>query len=66
MVFYSNAVGFLTGAVIIWLWEMVSRRSADKYAVSLASGCIAGESIIKAIIAMTATAIGLLGSGATP
>lgn len=66
VVFYSNAVGFLTGAVIIWLWEMVSRRSADKYAVSLASGCIAGESIIKAIIAMTATAIGLLGSGATP
>lgn len=64
VVFYSNAVGFMTGALIIWLWELLNRKHADKYAVSLASGCIAGESLIKAVIAMTATAIGLFGSGA--
>jgi OPT family oligopeptide transporter len=62
VVFYSNAVGFMIGALIIWLWEIWNRRSADKYAIPLASGLIAGESLIKAIIAMTATAIGLWGS----
>lgn len=62
VVFFSNAVGFLIGAIIVWLWEMTSRKSSDKYAIPVASGLIAGESIIKAIIAMTATAIGLWGS----
>lgn len=60
VVFFSNAVGFMIGAVIIWLWELVNRRHSDKYAIPLASGLIAGESLIKAVIAMSATAIGLL------
>jgi len=34
----------------------------EGYSVALASGFIAGESLIKAVIAMTATAIGLLAS----
>lgn len=58
---FSNASGFMIGAVVIWLWEMMHRKSADKYGISVASGAIAGESLIKAIIAMTATAIGLWG-----
>jgi uncharacterized oligopeptide transporter (OPT) family protein len=65
VVYFSNAVGFMIGALVIWLWEIANRRSADKYAIPLASGLIAGESLIKAIIAMTATAVGLWGSGAT-
>ena len=63
----AHLLGIFTGfvgALIIWLWEMAGRRSADKYAIPLASGLIAGESLIKAIIAMTATAVGLWGSGA--
>lgn len=59
VVFFSNSLGFLTGAIIIWIWEMVNRKNADKYGVPVASGMIAGESLIKALIAMTATAIGL-------
>lgn len=62
VVYFSNALGFFIGAVVIWVWEMFNRRHADKYAVPLASGMIAGESLIKAIIAMSATAIGLWGS----
>ncbi len=65
VVYFSNALGFFIGAVVIWIWEMCSRRSADKYAVPLASGMIAGESLIKAIIAMAATAIGIFGSHPT-
>ena len=57
---FGNTFSFLVGAVIMWLWELAHRRSADKYAVAIASGMIAGESLMKAIIAMTATAIGLI------
>src|SRR5262249_52587642 len=60
VVFFSNAVGFLIGAIAVWLWEKANRKHSDKYAIPLASGMIAGESLIKAIIAMPATAIGLL------
>jgi len=44
------------------LWTKLHARSAEGYSVALASGFIAGESLIKAVIAMTATAIGLLAS----
>jgi OPT family oligopeptide transporter len=57
---FGNAFGFLLGAVIVWLWELFDRKRSDKYAVAIASGLIAGESLMKAIVAMTATAIGLL------
>jgi len=56
---YSNCQSFAIGAVLIWLWGRVHTRSADAYGVPLASGLIAGESIIKALIAMAATAVGL-------
>lgn len=57
---FSSAAGFLVGAVVGWIWELFHKRSADSYGVAAASGLIAGESLIKAIIAMTATAVGLL------
>ena len=57
---FSSAFGFFLGAVIGWVWEMVHRKTADKYGIALASGLIAGESLMKAFIAVAATAIGLL------
>jgi OPT family oligopeptide transporter len=57
---FGNTFSFLIGAVIMWIWELSDRKSADKYAVAIASGMIAGESLMKALIAMTATAIGLI------
>lgn len=57
---FSNAIGFAIGAVLGKLWEVVNRKSSDDYAISLSSGLIAGESLIKAVIAMAATAVGLL------
>lgn len=64
---FSSALGFALGAIIGWLWEKLHRSSADKFSIAAASGLIAGESLIKAVIAMTATAIGLLGAkGGTP
>ena len=56
---YSNTQAFAIGAVLSWLWTKVHARTADAYNVPLASGFIAGESLIKAVIAMAATAVGL-------
>jgi uncharacterized oligopeptide transporter (OPT) family protein len=39
---------------------MVSKKSADRFNVPLASGLIAGEALIASIILMAVTAIGLL------
>lgn len=64
---FSSAFGFFVGAVIGWLWEKMHPKSSEKFSIAAASGLIAGESLIKAIIAMTATAVGLLASkGPTP
>jgi putative OPT family oligopeptide transporter len=59
---FSNCQAFAIGAIIVWLWTKLHARSAEGYSVALASGFIAGESLIKAVIAMSATAIGLLAS----
>jgi len=56
---YSNCQAFAIGAVIVWIWTKLHARTADGYSVALASGFIAGESLIKALIAMAATAVGL-------
>ncbi len=66
---FSSALGFAVGAMIGWTWELLHRRSADRYSVALASGFIAGESLVKALIAMIATTIYLVsqaGATATP
>jgi putative OPT family oligopeptide transporter len=58
---FANAQSFAIGAVLVWLWGRVHSRTADSFPVSVASGLIAGESLIKAAIAMAATGLGLLG-----
>ncbi len=56
---FSNCQAFALGAVLSWIWTKVHARTAEAYNVPLASGLIAGESLMKALIAMTATAVGL-------
>lgn len=59
IVFFSNSLAFAIGAVIVWAWRRLSPGTADCYVVPVASGLVAGESLIKALLAMLATAIGL-------
>ena len=59
---FGNALSFFLGAVIGWIWEKVSMKSSDRFSIALASGLIAGESLMKAIVAMAATAIGIFGA----
>ena len=61
VVSFSNCQSFAIGAVVVWLWNKLHQKNADSYAVPVASGLIAGESLVKALIAMAATAVGLLG-----
>ncbi|HEY3215348.1 MAG TPA: OPT family oligopeptide transporter [Candidatus Eisenbacteria bacterium] len=60
IVFFSNALAFAVGAFIAWGWAMLKPRNQETYNVPIASGLVAGESLIKALLAMLATAIGLL------
>ncbi len=60
VVFFSNAFSFAIGAVIASVWGAVHRRSQETFKVPIASGLIAGESILKAILAMLATLVGVL------
>ncbi len=61
----GNAVAFVLGATIAKAWRFLSARNAESYTIPVASGLIAGESLIKAVIAMTATAIGLFKGSST-
>jgi OPT family oligopeptide transporter len=60
---YANAQSFAIGAVIAWLWVKFHEPTGKPFSIPTAAGLIAGESLIKALIAMTATAIGLFGMG---
>ncbi|CAN5732232.1 OPT family oligopeptide transporter [soil metagenome] len=57
---FYNSVAFVIGALITFAWEKISKANAGLYVVPLASGLIAGESLIAAGIAMLATLSGLL------
>lgn len=58
---FQNALSFLVGALIALAWTKLHKKSADSYNVPLASGLVAGESLMAAMLAIIATIIGLLG-----
>ncbi len=60
VVFFSNALAFTIGAWVSYGWSRVHGRSQESFNVPVASGLIAGESLMKAVLAMVSTAIGLM------
>jgi putative OPT family oligopeptide transporter len=60
VVFFSNALAFTIGAFIAWVWSRIHPRNQERYNIPIASGLVAGESLTKALLAMLATAVGLL------
>ncbi len=60
IVFFSNALAFTIGALIAWGWAQYKPANQERYNIPIASGLVAGESLIKALLAMLATGIGLL------
>ena len=57
---FQNSFSFAIGAVIVAAWAKFSRRNSELYYVPIASGLIAGESLIAAIIAIACTVVGFL------
>jgi uncharacterized oligopeptide transporter (OPT) family protein len=60
VVVFQNSLSFAIGALIVYVWEKTHRRNSDKFAVPIASGLVAGESLVAAFIAIGCTLIGLL------
>lgn len=60
VVSFSNSFSFFIGALIAMLWAKIHFKSQDKFCIPIASGLVAGESLIKALLAMLATASGLM------
>jgi len=57
---FQNSLSFAIGAVLVAAWNKLSKKGADLYYVPIASGLIAGESLIAALIAIARTVVGLL------
>lgn len=57
---FSNCLSWLIGAVITTVWTKVGKKSCEKYNIPIASGLIAGESLMAAVLAIMATVAGLL------
>ena len=57
---FQNALAFFIGAVIAEVWTRFSKRSAELYVVPVASGAVAGESLMCAMIAIVMAAQALV------
>ncbi|TMH76193.1 MAG: OPT family oligopeptide transporter [Betaproteobacteria bacterium] len=57
---FSVTLSFAIGAILVSVWRRISPDTQETYSIPVASGLIAGESMIKAILAMLATAVGLM------
>ena len=49
---FFNPFSMLLGAMLAWLWSRSRPAHADRYVVPVASGIIAGESIVSVAIAL--------------
>lgn len=56
---FQNSLAFAIGAVIVAVWNKVHKRTSDLYYIPVASGLVAGESLVAALIAITCTIVGL-------
>ncbi len=57
---FQNSFSFLIGGVVVWLWQKLNQKNSDTFAIPIASGLIAGESLVAAFIAIACTLVGLL------
>lgn len=58
---FSNAFAFFVGALIVEIWKLVNNKNAAVYVVPVASGAVAGESLVCAVIAIIDAVMALSG-----
>ncbi len=49
---FQNSLAFLIGAIITTVWSKINLKASDNYVIPIASGLVAGESIMSAILAI--------------
>jgi OPT family oligopeptide transporter len=49
---FANSLSFFIGALLAFVWTKVKPRQAELYTIPIASGAVAGESLVSALIAM--------------
>jgi putative OPT family oligopeptide transporter len=57
---FANSFAFFVGALIAFIWEKVNKKHAGLYVIPVASGAVAGESLMCAAIAMITAASSLV------
>jgi uncharacterized oligopeptide transporter (OPT) family protein len=57
---FQNSFSFLIGAVVVAGWQKWNRKNSEIFAIPVASGLIAGESLVAAFIAIACTLVGFL------
>ena len=57
---FQNALSFLIGALIVVGWQRWNRKNADSYVIPIASGLVAGESLVAAFLAIACTLVEFL------
>jgi uncharacterized oligopeptide transporter (OPT) family protein len=58
IMFFQNSLSFAIGAVLVAIWSKMNRSSSAAYSVPVASGLIAGEALVAALIAIACTIVG--------
>ncbi|MDX2132040.1 MAG: OPT family oligopeptide transporter [Planctomycetota bacterium] len=57
---FANSLSFAIGAVLTEVWRRVHAKQCEKYNTPVASGLIAGEALLAAVIAIASTVVGIL------
>jgi uncharacterized oligopeptide transporter (OPT) family protein len=57
---FQNTLSIAIGGLLVWLWQRLNKKTFNLYSIPIASGFVAGESIIAALIAIACTLVGLL------
>jgi putative OPT family oligopeptide transporter len=57
---FQNSFAFAIGALVAFAWTKLSSRNAETFNIPVASGFVAGESLVAAVIAILCSVVGLL------
>jgi uncharacterized oligopeptide transporter (OPT) family protein len=57
---FQNCLSFFIGAMIVTIWQELRKKNSETYAIPIASGFVAGESLVAAFIAIACTLVGFL------
>jgi uncharacterized oligopeptide transporter (OPT) family protein len=56
---FQNCLSFAIGAVIVTVWQRLAKKNAETFSIPIASGLVAGESLVAAFIAIACTLVNL-------